>query len=93
MFRAIWHDKRDVMEWDSIREVLADFDLGAIDDESDEVQTVQTSTAYWRKTGEDRIPMIRSLVSSDQWHGLGQRSELMTFVGKELDHLEATIQG
>jgi predicted DsbA family dithiol-disulfide isomerase len=84
LYRAIWRDGREVEEWETIRSILCDFDLGDLDDASPEMEEVSRTTAEWRAAGVNRIPMLRSLTQTGDWHGLGQRSELLTFVDAQI---------
>ena len=80
LYRAIWIEGIDLTEWEPIRSTLIDFDLSALSDDSAEMHAVVEATAAWRAKGQNRIPMLLSQANSGQWHGLGARGELMSFV-------------
>jgi hypothetical protein len=63
---------------------LSEFDLGELDDDSPEMNAVVEATSEWRETGEDRIPMLASHANTTAWHGLGMRSDLMTYVEEQV---------
>jgi signal transduction histidine kinase len=91
VYRAIWHDKRDVTDWPAVVDVLPGFGVEQMDDSSPEMEAVVAATTEWRRDGQNRIPMLKSAAGTNQWHGLGQRAELMAFVGAELDGFAADV--
>ena len=84
LYRAIWQQGVDVTEWEQVRAVLSDFDLGDLDDDAPEMLAVIEATTEWRDSGEDRIPMLSSLANTTEWHGLGMRGDLMTYVEEQV---------
>jgi anti-sigma regulatory factor (Ser/Thr protein kinase)/2-hydroxychromene-2-carboxylate isomerase len=80
LYRSIWREGRNITEWAAVTEVLSDFYLGGLDDESPEIQKVASNTELWRLKGEERIPMLVSRNQAKLWHGLGLRADLLAFV-------------
>jgi hypothetical protein len=84
LYRAIWHEGKDISDWPNIRAELKGFNLDGLDDQSPEMSTVVAATAEWRERGEDRLPAAFAIQSQKSWHGLGQRGDLIAFVEAEL---------